>query len=211
MKSNQFLSEDLVTDAQEAQQDHEVQMARKDCFHAAEDAVALHRLLRNISEAEGLEGWVSSKITLARDYLNKVREHLEHKLIVQNSELSLGDISNMNEPMLEPKLPIAENMNFWQQMISKVSGISDPHKIAKIEDYLRNIYFRGESLSNLDELSLKKGIMTSAKELKLLNETTTAGSVATVNNPEGGKKKSEVGSLFGGTYGGEKKKTISRK
>jgi hypothetical protein len=154
MKSNQFLSEDLVTDAQEAQQDHEVQMARKDCFHAAEDAVALHRLLRNISEAEGLEGWVSSKITLARDYLNKVREHLEHKLIVQDSELSLGDISDMNEPMLEPKLPIAENAS---------SGSS------------------------------------------------SAGAVATVNNPEGGKKKSEIGSLFGGTYGGEKKKTISRK
>lgn len=210
MKSNQFLSEDLVTDAQEAQQDHEVQMARKDCFHAAEDAVALHRLLRNISEAEGLEGWVSSKITLARDYLNKVREHLEYKLIDQNTEPSLDGMNDMGD-MEEPNLPIAENMNFWQQMISKVSGISDPHKIAKIEDYLRNIYFRGESLSNLDELSLKKGIMTSAKELKLLNETTTAGSVATVNNPNGGKKKSEVGSLFGGTYGGEKKKTISRK
>ena len=157
MKSNQFLSEDLVTDAQEAQQDHEVQMARKDCFHAAEDAVALHRLLRNISEAEGLEGWVSSKITLARDYLNKVREHLEYKLIDQNTEPSLdgmNDMGDMNEPMLEPKLPIAENAS---------SGSS------------------------------------------------SAGAVATVNNPEGGKKKSEIGSLFGGTYGGEKKKTISRK
>lgn len=153
MKSNQFLSEDLVTDAQEAQQDHEVQMARKDCFHAAEDAVALHRLLRNVSEAEGLEGWVSSKITLARDYLNKVREHLEYKLISQDGDddVLLGNMSDisMETPPMEPRLPIAE--------------------------------------------------------------TTTAGAVATVNNPKGNKKSSEVGSLFGGTYGGEKKKTISRK
>lgn len=147
MKSNQFLSEDLVADAQEAQQDHEVQMARKDCFHAAEDAVALHRLLRNVSEAEGLEGWVSSKITLARDYLNKVREHLEYKMIGQDAEIS---IQGGDEVMTsEPKLPIAE--------------------------------------------------------------TTSAGAVATVNNPVNSKKKSEVGSLFGGTYGGEKKKIITRK
>lgn len=194
MKSSQFLSEDLISDASEAQQDHEVQMARKDCFHAAEDAVALHRLLRNVSETEGLEGWVQSKITLARDYLNKVREHMEYKLIGQEAEISISGDS------VEPKLPIAESMNFWQKMISQVSGISDPHKVAKIEDFLRNVYFRGESLGNLGEEALIKGIMTSAKELNLLNETTTAGAVAAVNNPKSKKKSSEVGSLFGGSY-----------
>ena len=155
MKSNQFLSEDLVADAQEAQQDHEVQMARKDCFHAAEDAVALHRLLRNVSEAEGLEGWVSSKITLARDYLNKVREHLEYKMIGQDAEIS---IQGGGDEMMtsEPKLPIAENAS---------AGASD------------------------------------------------AGSVAAVNNPKSRKPASQVGSLFGGSYGesAEPKKVIRRK
>jgi hypothetical protein len=40
---------------------------------------------------------------------------------------------------------------------------------------------------------------------------TGSGSVATVNNPLGGtKKRSEVGSLFGGTYGEGQKKKIKK-
>jgi hypothetical protein len=68
-------------------QDHEVQMARKECYHAAEHAIAIHRLLRNLSETTGLEGWVSGKITLANDYLNTVREHLEYNLLQGNTDI----------------------------------------------------------------------------------------------------------------------------
>lgn len=81
MKSNQFLGEGFVEDASDVHQDHEVQMARAELFHAAEDALALHKLLRNVSEMQGLEGWVSSKITLAADYLNTVREYMEYQLM----------------------------------------------------------------------------------------------------------------------------------
>lgn len=81
MKTTDFLKEDIVSDAAEMHQDHEVQMARKDCYTAADDAIALHKLLRNISEAQGLEGWVAAKITLAADYLGTVREHLEYKMM----------------------------------------------------------------------------------------------------------------------------------
>lgn len=84
MKSLDFLKEGFVEDANEAHQDHEVQMARQECFHAAEHALALHKLLRNISEAQGLEGWVSSKITLANDYLRRVREYLEYELLTKD-------------------------------------------------------------------------------------------------------------------------------
>ena len=84
MKSLDFLKEGFVEDANEANQDHEVQMARQECFHAAEHALALHKLLRNISEAQGLEGWVSSKITLANDYLQRVREYLEYELLTKD-------------------------------------------------------------------------------------------------------------------------------
>ena len=83
MKSNDFLSEDIASDAHEMHLDHEVQMARKDCYAAADDAIALHKLLRNVSEQQGLEGWVAAKITLASDYLNTVREHLEYQLMSQ--------------------------------------------------------------------------------------------------------------------------------
>ena len=81
MKTQEFLQEDIVTDAAEMHTDHEVQMARSQCYHAAEDAIALHKLLRHISEAQGIEGWVAAKITLAADYLNKVREYLEYDLM----------------------------------------------------------------------------------------------------------------------------------
>jgi hypothetical protein len=81
MKSLDFLNEGIAEDAHEMHLDHEVQMARKELYHAAEDAIALHKLLRHVSEQQGLEGWVSSKITLAADYLNTVREHLEYQLM----------------------------------------------------------------------------------------------------------------------------------
>ena len=97
MKTKDFLKEDIVSDAAEMHQDHEVQMARKDCYAAADDAIALHKLLRNITEAQGLEGWVAAKITLAADYLNTVREHLEYQMM------------SSQEPAEEMEMPIAED------------------------------------------------------------------------------------------------------
>ena len=36
---------------------YEVQMAREELYHAAEYALRLHKLLRNVDEQQGLEGW----------------------------------------------------------------------------------------------------------------------------------------------------------
>lgn len=98
MKSKDFLKEGFVEDAAASFQDHEVQMARKDCFMAAENALALHKLLKNVSEVQGIEGWVAAKITLASDYLNTVREYLEYELMSGGAE----------QPVIADKLPIAE-------------------------------------------------------------------------------------------------------
>lgn len=81
MNSNDFLKEGIGEDAHAMALDHEVQMARQECYHAAENAIALHKLLRHMSEQQGLEGWVSAKITLAADYLETVRKHLEYQLM----------------------------------------------------------------------------------------------------------------------------------
>ena len=48
-----------------AERDHEVQMARADLYKLAKYAIKLHEMLKGISEREGLEGWVQSKITLS--------------------------------------------------------------------------------------------------------------------------------------------------
>lgn len=70
--------------------DHEVEMALSDLYHAAKNAKQLHDMVSNISEEQGLEGWVQEKIIKAADYLNTVREYLEHKQAM--SEQHLGGV-----------------------------------------------------------------------------------------------------------------------
>lgn len=86
----QQINEGLGQDADHMEQDHEVQMARADCFHAAKNAIELHRMLRDISERQGLEGWVSEKITLAADYLSTVKEYLEYEMMGRPDEFDIG-------------------------------------------------------------------------------------------------------------------------
>lgn len=70
--------------------DHEVEMALSDLYHAAKNAKQLHDIVSSISEEQGLEGWVQEKIIKAADYLNTVREYLEHKQAM--SEQHLGGV-----------------------------------------------------------------------------------------------------------------------
>jgi hypothetical protein len=70
--------------------DHEVEMARSDLYQAVKNARAVHELIKDRSEDEGLEGWVQEKIIKANDYLNTVREYLEGKKI---HEMTAGTIA----------------------------------------------------------------------------------------------------------------------
>lgn len=108
MNSKQFLKEGFVEDAHEAHMDHEVQMARVDCYYAAEHAIVLHKLLRNISEEQGLEGWVASKITLANDYLKSVREHLEYQMM--NADADEDDFLPLAEGLSQTKKKVSEDI-----------------------------------------------------------------------------------------------------
>lgn len=112
MNSKDFLKEGFVEDAHMMHQDHEVQMAREECYHAAENAIVLHKLLRNISEQQGLEGWVSAKITLAGDYLKTVREYIEYELMSAASE--------------QPMLPIAEGSGSKEKQKTPYRDINSP-------------------------------------------------------------------------------------
>lgn len=91
MKPSDFITENhhIVQAVQEMHDDHEIQMAREQCYNAASNAIELHRLLRQISEREGLEGWVQEKITLASDYLRQVKEWMEHDLMSRAGETNL--------------------------------------------------------------------------------------------------------------------------
>ncbi len=65
----------------ESRIDHEVEMARSDLFSAAKNAKQVYEMIADVSEDEGLEGWVQEKIIKANDYLNTVREYLEGKQV----------------------------------------------------------------------------------------------------------------------------------
>ena len=61
-----------------AERDHEVQMARADLYKIAKYAIKLHDMLKGVSEAEGIEGWMQSKITKAADYMGSVYHTLDY-------------------------------------------------------------------------------------------------------------------------------------
>lgn len=129
MNSKQFLKEGFLEDAQEAHSDHEVQMARVDCYYAAEHAIVLHKLLRNISEEQGLEGWVASKITLANDYLKSVREHLEYQMM--NVDAGEDDFL----PLAEGLKPVKKN-----SVVESTASVAEDEE-EKFQDFERGPWY----------------------------------------------------------------------
>jgi len=75
------VSEDLAQMAHKVEQDHEVQMARSDLYKAAKYSIKLHDRLKNVSEEQGLEGWVAAKITKASDYLSSVFHYMDYEMM----------------------------------------------------------------------------------------------------------------------------------
>ena len=56
MRARQIIvKEDLSMDTRVMETDHEVQMARADLFKLAKYSVELHKLLKNVSEEQGLD------------------------------------------------------------------------------------------------------------------------------------------------------------
>jgi hypothetical protein len=75
--------------------DHEVEMARSDLFSAAKNAQQVYAMIKDVSEDEGLEGWVQEKIIKANDYLNTIREYLEGKQIQQEAVVEGAKVDRM--------------------------------------------------------------------------------------------------------------------
>lgn len=209
MKTTDFLKESFVEDAGTAQQDHEVQMARADLFHAAEDALALHKLLRHVSESAGLEGWVSSKITLAADYLNTVREYMEYQLMTAqptefNSVAPVIAEGHNNNPVVNAIT--RRIMSQHVDLLGKYGPVYVGQAIDDVADSVGDVDEIGTSdvsgWVRQVEQNLKNNINQYDEpmdDVDALAETTTSGAVASVANPAP-KDKAKVGSLFGGTY-----------
>lgn len=66
---------------------HEVRMAQADLYKTVKCATELHQILDNLSE---LEGWVQAKITLAADYIETVKDHLEYETMRVKHDMHSG-------------------------------------------------------------------------------------------------------------------------
>lgn len=89
MKTTEFIIENsqIAVEADDMHRDHEVQMARSQMYSAAQAAIEIHRLLRDVSEMQGIEGWVQSKLTLASQYLESVRDYMKYEAVSQEPEM----------------------------------------------------------------------------------------------------------------------------
>ena len=97
------LNEGLGDMAHEAEKDHEVQMARSDCYKSAKYAVSIHKMLKDVSEMEGIDGWVASKLTKAADYLGSVKHYMEGQMM-QDVELAVVPVAgDMTDAMTMPQ------------------------------------------------------------------------------------------------------------
>ena len=90
------INEGLGDLAHAAEKDHEVQMARAELYKLAKYAIKLHDILKGVSEAEGLEGWVQSKITKSAEMVGSVYHHMDYKES-DGDEMSADALDNMKE------------------------------------------------------------------------------------------------------------------
>ena len=84
MKLNEFHDESdpaLGMKADQMHADHEIQMARADCYKIAKYAIDLHNMLKDVPDSANLEGWVQKKITIAAEYMGSVKHYLEYEKI----------------------------------------------------------------------------------------------------------------------------------
>lgn len=110
MKPTDFIQEKhaIGQAASDMHVDHEIQMAREECYHAATNAIELHRMLKQVSEQEGLQAWASEKITLANDYLRTVKEWLEYELMTKMQH-SMSPPQDSSSEVLETDVVEAGN------------------------------------------------------------------------------------------------------
>ena len=90
--------------------DSEGKMAKNQLIHIAKYAIAM---AKGLEENEELEGWVQAKITLAEDYISKVKHYLETELQVEFDEPSVNELLKQEPPEPEEKKNYAGEGKFY--------------------------------------------------------------------------------------------------
>jgi hypothetical protein len=87
--------------------DHEVQMARQELYRAAKLAFMTHELMKQVSERQGIEGWVASKITRAADYIETVFDYLDYEMRYPSEMMEAP--MNLGQPAAPGQGPADQN------------------------------------------------------------------------------------------------------
>tara|TARA_Y100000592_G_scaffold100315_1_gene179805 strand:+ start:4305 stop:4721 length:417 start_codon:yes stop_codon:yes gene_type:complete len=90
--------------------DLEGNMAKNQLFNIAKYSIAMMKVLEDDQE---LEAWVQSKLTLAQDYLGKVKHYLEYELQVEMQEPSVEEINELVKK--EPEVELEKEKNYAGQ------------------------------------------------------------------------------------------------
>jgi len=159
------LNEGLGDMAHEAEKDHEVQMARSDCYKSAKYAVSIHKMLKDVSEMEGIDGWVASKLTKAADYLGSVKHYMEGQMM-QDVELAVVPVAgDMTDAMTMPQESIAEGRMSMRQLASmdkdaarKIEAMVGPESsYADMGDYQEALYNAARKLGLVESEEIDEG------------------------------------------------------
>tara|TARA_A100001011_G_scaffold363658_1_gene413730 strand:- start:1490 stop:2593 length:1104 start_codon:yes stop_codon:yes gene_type:complete len=84
---------EMEEEHEEEHPDHEVNMGRSQMYHTMKNAKAIHDMLQKVSEREGIEGWVASKLTKASDYLKVVKDYLEYEMVQAGFDNNEQDVN----------------------------------------------------------------------------------------------------------------------
>ena len=109
-KLKQIISEEMMMLDDKEHMDHideEGGMAKKQLYNIAKYAMMLHDALEDETQ---LEAWVQSKITIAREYMGKVKHYLEYELNLDLQDPEDCEDSEYSEEEIEDMLPDAEPM-----------------------------------------------------------------------------------------------------
>lgn len=200
MKTTDIVETDIIFDPHSnapRAEDHEVKMARSELYRAGKSAMALHGMLKSVSEQQGLEGWVQAKITKAADYLESVYHYLDYEMKDRHAEVEME------------AAPVAPAAQLPGQAVTPASPGTDAlakQKAAaavalqrkQIQDQIKALQ---KQLQDAQKQMTTLGQVANAQQAQTMAETTSAGAIASSMGGNGmGMKKKEIGSLFGGTY-----------
>jgi len=143
--------------------DHEVEMARSDLFQAAKNAKEIYTMVKEVSEEEGLEGWVQEKIIKANDYLNTVREYLEHKTYMNEGGVLAGGMSNFEESDISGLMAASKLNKSFIVTAKTAEGKTKKFRVkAQSENVAKEVFKKHHSMAEI--LDVKDEDLSEAKK-----------------------------------------------